>query len=126
MQWQFEKTDFKRFLKLANLLTKSYEPNKAKVSIINVFGREGRGRSKLVSEVAAYLRYRYYFPKGVFFIDMETSKSFIDDLNDIKNQMIEWNSVTKLNTFRRNKLAKNKSTTSSALQPNYSRTHSNS
>ena len=82
-KWEFEKTDLKRFKQLADLLTKEYEHNVEKVSLINVFGKEGRGRFTLVKKVSTYLRYREYFPKGIFSIDMDVSKSFINALNEI-------------------------------------------
>ena len=88
------------------MLTKQYDDDNKNISIINIFGKEGRGRLSLVKKVSSYLRFRQYFPKGIFFIDMDISKSFIEDLNNIQKEMIDWNSIKKLSTFRHKKLSR--------------------
>ena len=39
--------------------------------------------TKTVKKIVAYLRYRCYFPKGIFYIDMSENKSLVDQLSNI-------------------------------------------
>ena len=75
----FEKCDFKRFDVLIKILT-----NCKKVNIVNIFGKNGVANKKLINEVSNYLRMRYYFPKGLFWI-CGKSKTFLNDIKKIQN-----------------------------------------
>ena len=52
---------------------------------INVYGKVGIGKSRLVFEVASYLKYRYHFSQGVYMLDLNNIHDLSYDLNKIIN-----------------------------------------
>ena len=54
--------------------------------IINMYGHNGVFNKKLLNEVSNYLRMRYYFPKGIYWLHTE-SQSFFTDLKKMFNNL---------------------------------------
>ena len=67
------------FTKLINLLVGNLPKNHEfeNLNEINVFGSKGVGNTRLVQEVAMYLRYRYFYASGIYKIDLSNFKDFL-------------------------------------------------
>ena len=42
---------------------------------LNIYGPKGVGKTRLVAQVAEYLRFRYMFGEGTIYIDLANSKN---------------------------------------------------
>lgn len=70
----FEKSNFGQFQYMIKNLTMSNS------HVVNFYGQNGVMNKKLVNEVSNYLRMRYYFPKGIFWLHVN-SQSFRADFD---------------------------------------------
>lgn len=58
-----------------------------KIEHINIYGDQGVGKTRLIVEVVRYLRYRFCYTSGIFYVDMKENTNFeqinqlIDSLN---------------------------------------------
>jgi nucleoside-triphosphatase THEP1 len=63
-----------------------------------VFGERGVGKTRLVIQVAEYLRYRYMFRAGVHYFDLSKMKN-IDNISLICKKKVNKSSKEKRQTF---------------------------
>ena len=67
-----------------------------RIEPINVYGLKGSGKTRFVLEAVRYLRYRYKYNKGMFFVDMREFEDFTsirDFLDTLKGQQSQENAT---------------------------------